>query len=80
MAKTKIRFAKDGSKFSAIYSDILSTLGLGDLRISRISDVDYDHKRQLWIATHKDTGEVLCESPSRDKCVKEEVRVLNSQL
>ena len=79
MAKTKIRFAPDGG-FTAVYSDLLPSLGLGDLKITRISDVEYDHKRKLWIATRKDTGEVLCESASRDKCVKEEVRLLNQQL
>jgi len=80
MARTKIRFAGDGSGFTAVYSDVLQGLGLGDLSISRISDVEYDHDRQLWVATRKDTGEVLCESTSRDECVKEEVRILNSQL
>jgi hypothetical protein len=80
MAKTKIRFAGDGSGFTAVYSDIIPKLGLGDLQISRISDVDYDHSRRLWIAKRKDTGEVLCESISREHCVKEEVRILNSQL
>jgi hypothetical protein len=80
MAKTKIRFAADGSGFTAVYSDVLPKLGLGDLEITRISDVEYDHSRKLWIATRKDTGEVLCESASREQCVKEEVRILNSQL
>ena len=79
MAKTKIRFAPDGG-FTAIYSDELSNLGLGDLEITRISDVEYNHKRKLWIAKRKDTGEVLCESPSRDHCVKREVEILNTQL
>lgn len=79
MAKTKIRFAESGG-FTAVYSDILPKLGLGDLEITRVSDVEYDHKRKLWIAKRKDTGEVLCESSSRDNCVKEEVRLLNTQL
>ena len=80
MARTKILFAGDGSGFTAIYSDLLTSLGLGDLEISRISDVNYDHKKRLWIAKRKDTGEVLCESTSREQCVKEEVRILNTQL
>lgn len=80
MARTKIRFAPDGCGFTAVYGDVLQKLGLGDLAISRISDVEYDHDGKLWIATRRDTGEVLCKSSSRDECVKEEVRILNSEL
>ena len=79
--KSKILFDGGGDEFVAVYSDELkSTLPKSwDLKISRISDVEYDHSRGVWIATRKD-GVRLAEDTNRSKCVQKEVDELNSNL
>ena len=73
-----IRFTNDG-KFKYIYSDKLASLDLGEFQVERASDVDYDHTRKVWVARDKD-GNFLCESVSRDECIKREVELLSQKL
>ena len=73
-----IRFSTSG-KFKSIYSDKLASLNLGDFRVERASDVEYDHTRKVWIARERN-GKFLCESPSREECVKREVEILSKQI
>ena len=79
--KSKIRFSSEGEEFVAVYSDELkATLpNSWDLKISRISDVEYDHDRDVWVATRKD-GVVIAEDTNRSKCVQKEVFALNKNL
>jgi hypothetical protein len=78
--KQTIRFSHDGSKYYSVYNDSLASLDLGDFQVERVSDVDYDHERKLWVARLKKNGQILCESSSRNECVKLEVDILNQQL
>lgn len=72
----------DGKKVVAIYNDSLNELRdlLGKPKISRASHVRYDDERELWVAHRADTGEFLCESKSRDECLKLEVALLSKDL
>ena len=77
-----IGISGDAEKVEAIYSDGLNGLRplLGKPKIERASDVTYDEDREIWVAKRKGTDEVLCESTSRDECIKQEVRILGSEL
>ena len=79
--RSKIRFSPEGEELVAVYSDELkSTLpDTWNLKISRISDVEYDHDRNVWVATRKD-GVVIAEDKNRSKCVQKEVIALNKDL
>ena len=79
--RSKIRFNSEGNGFVAVYSDELksSVPKSWDLDISRISDVEYDKNRDVWVATRKD-GVVIAEDKNREECVRKEVDALNADL
>jgi hypothetical protein len=79
--KSKLRFNAEGNGFVAVYSDELkaSVPQNWDLDISRISDVEYDKSRDVWVATRKD-GIVIAEDKNRKECVRKEVASLNADL
>ena len=79
--KSKILFKSEGGEFVAVYSDELkaSVPKSWDLNISRISDVEYNKDRDVWVATRKD-GVVIAEDKNRKECVRKEVESLNADL
>lgn len=78
--KTKMLFSNDGEQFVGVYSDNIQPLTEAlDMKVSRVSDVEYDHKQGVWKAHRKD-GKLLAVSKSRDECVKAEVIELNKTL
>ena len=79
--KSKLRFNAEGNGFVAVYSDELkaSVPKSWDLEISRISDVEYDKAKDVWVATRKD-GVVIAEDKNRKECVRKEVESLNADL
>ena len=77
--KTKMVIDKDGN-FVAVYNDCIQHLTEAlDMRVSRVSDVVYDHSEKVWKAFRKD-GKLLSVSKSRKDCVDKEVVELNKQL
>ena len=79
--RSKIRFNPEGNGFVAVYSDELksSIPKSWNFDISRISDVEYDKDRDVWVATRKD-GVVIAEDKNRKECVRKEVEALNGNL
>jgi hypothetical protein len=74
---------KDGRKVVSVYNDDMQKHFrpvLGAPKVTRASHVHYDDEREVWVAHRADDGTVLCESTSRDECLKEEVRLLNEEL
>ena len=74
---------KDGKKVVSVYNDTAHSKlrpVLGSPKITRASHVRYDSEREVWVAERADDGTVLCESPNRNECVEEEVRLLNKDL
>jgi hypothetical protein len=81
--KCALAIRSDGKKVAAVYNDDLNDYlrpSLGAPKVTRASHVRYDDEREIWVATRADDGTVLCESKSRDACVKEEVRILNKEI
>ena len=70
---------EDGS-FVAVYNDSIQHLTEAlDMKVSRVSDVVYDHSEKVWKAFRKD-GKLLAKSKSRKECVELEVEELNKTL
>ena len=70
---------QDGN-FVAVYNDCIQHLTEAlDMKVSRVSDVVYDHSEKVWKAFRKD-GKLLAVSKSRKDCVDMEVRELNKKL
>ena len=77
--KTKMVIDKDGN-FVAVYNDCIQHLTEAlDMRVSRVSDVVYDHSEKVWKAIRKD-GKLLATDKNRKKCVEKEVDELNKDL
>ena len=70
----------DGENLVGVYNDhiqpLIETL---DMKVSRVSDVVYDHKDKLWHAVRKD-GKLLATDKNRTRCVEKEVDELNKDL
>ena len=81
--KCALAIRSDGKKVAAVYNDDFNSRlrpSLGAPKVTRASHVQYDAEREIWVATRAEDGSVLCESKSREECVKEEVRLLNKEL
>jgi len=72
--------APDGEKFVGVYNDHMQPLLEAlDMKVSRVSDVVYDHDKNEWNAVRKD-GKLLACSKNRSECVRKEVEELNDTL
>ena len=68
-----------GGIVNAVYSDKIRNMKLGDMRMKRASNVEFNEKNQLWEA-HTPDGELIASGPNRDDVIKEEVRIIESRL
>jgi hypothetical protein len=74
----KVKVTSDGT-IHAVYSDQLKNMGLGDMQVSRASNVEFDHQRQEWEARTPD-GELIASGPKRDEVIRQEVDVIERRL
>lgn len=63
-----------------LYRDDLELEKLGDLEVQRASHVEYDPRREAWVASPADGGEVIAVDPRRSVCLKREVEHFNRAL
>ena len=77
-----IAISGDGGKAVAMYDDKLQNMRglLGKPEMVRASNVRWDDEREVWVARRCDTDEILCESKSREQCLKDEVSILGKEL
>ena len=66
-------------KVSAVYSDVLPKLSLGDMEVTRASNVEFNHTTQEWEA-RTPADELIAHGTSRDAVIREEVRVIETRL
>ena len=66
-----------GGVIRAVYSDKLN--GIGEMEVSRASNVEFNHKMQEWEARTPD-GTLIAHGKDRDEVIKEEIRVIESRL
>lgn len=80
-------FIHDGVA-EAVYDDRLMPLlkALGDLKVSRASEVEFDHLNQVWVAKVIDfdmdyrSCNVLAQGPDRNEVIQEEVKILEKEM
>jgi hypothetical protein len=74
----KYRIDKSGN-VTAVYSDILGKLRLGDMQVQRASNVEFNHASQEWEA-RTPGNELIAHGALRDEVIREEVRVIEARL
>lgn len=81
MSAQKIVVTPDGY-VSGVYDDRLMPLfiALGVLSIKRASNVEYDHIKREWVATHVNSGQVIAQGTNRKAVISSEVRWLEERL
>lgn len=77
---TKIVLRGGGAE--AVYDDRLAPLfhALGVAKIDRATDVEYDDHSRMWVATHRDTQQVIAAGPVRSEVIKQEVAWLEERM
>ncbi len=76
--KTKIFIGSNG-EVHLVYNDKVASAIDGTKEVTRASNVEFNHNKQLWEATTPD-GVLLCSDQSRDACLQEEVRIVENNL
>jgi hypothetical protein len=62
-----------------VYSDELKDLPFGDKKVTRASNVEFNHVLRQWEATDNN-GTVIAADLRRDDTIKKEVQVIESRL
>jgi hypothetical protein len=75
-----IDFAPDGS-VRCLYSELLPLSELGQLEVSRASNVEFNAQSQEWeVRLASEPGRVAFSHQSRSTCIAWEVETINNQL
>jgi hypothetical protein len=74
----KIIVEADGT-VRAVYSDKIKRMNLGNLEVTRASNVEFNEATQEWEAITPG-GEKIASGPDRDDVIKQEVRIIESRL
>lgn len=71
-----------GGVCQAVYDDRFREIfqALGVPQIQRASDVEYDEASGDWVATFRETGEVIARDPNRSRVIEAEVKWLEERL
>jgi hypothetical protein len=64
----------------AVYSDLLADLPLGEKKVVRASNVEFNEFTQDWEARLPFTGEIIASGKHRDEVIRQEVAVIESRL
>jgi hypothetical protein len=77
--RSTIYIDKDGN-LSGLVDDRIDKLNaLGPKKVERVSDVEFDHAEQLWVATDMQ-GNVIAKNPVRGLVIEDEREHFNRQL
>jgi len=71
-----------GGMVTTVYDDKWIELfsALGDMKIERQTNVEWDSIRQEWVATRRGTGEVIASGINRAAVIKTEIDYLEKEL
>jgi hypothetical protein len=61
---------------SGLADDTIDKLNMGKKQVERVSNVEYNHEHQCWVATDLD-GKIIAEHPVRSEVIAAERRYLN---
>lgn len=77
--KSVIYIDREGNLYG-LADDLIDRLNLGKKKISRVSNVEYDHERGVWAATDLDTGKEIASHKTRSKVIDMEREYFNKRL
>jgi hypothetical protein len=66
--KTTLRF-DPGGQVECLYTEAIDLRSLGKLKITRATDIRYDHASQQWQVHDAESDAVLFSNPSRNECL-----------
>lgn len=77
--RTVIYVDKEGN-LQGLADDCLDKLSsLGPKQVERVSNIEFEHSEQLWVATDLD-GNVISKDPVRGRVIEAERDYLNKQI
>jgi hypothetical protein len=76
--RSVIYINKDGG-IVGLADDIIDGLKLGEKTVERVSNVEFDHTQQLWVATDL-FGSVIASDPVRSRVIDLEREYFNSMI
>jgi hypothetical protein len=77
--KSVIYIDREGN-LHGLADDLIDRLNLGKKKIFRVSNVEYDHERGVWVATDLDTGKEIASHKIRSKVIDMEREYFNKRL
>jgi hypothetical protein len=75
-----INFLDDGSVKSIYYDEFFGINDSNNLKVERITDVEFDNATQKWVARLISTGEIISTHKLRNKVLADEVRAASKML
>jgi hypothetical protein len=76
---TTIFIDKQGN-LQGLSDDLLDMLDIGKKTVRRVSDIEWSHAENLWVAHDSETGEVIAKDKLRSNCVIAEREFLNRRV
>jgi hypothetical protein len=74
--KSTLRFESNGGTIECLYTEAIDLHLLGQLRITRATDIRFNNPTQHWQVHEAGTDRVLFSNPSRDECLAWELQNL----
>ena len=73
-------FIDEDGNMSGLADDVLDKLNLGKKEINRVSDIEWDHIEEVWVARDVATGDVIAKNSIRSNCILAEREFLNKKI
>lgn len=67
--KTTLRFSSDGGMVDCLYTEAIDLRRLGELQITRATDIRFLETSQQWQVHEEGTNRLLFSHQSRDQCL-----------
>lgn len=75
-----INFLNDGSIKSIYHDEFFVASNKKNIRVERITDVEFDNETQQWIARLISNGQIIARDKSRNKVLQKEVTIAGDML
>jgi hypothetical protein len=77
--KTVIYVDNDGN-LQGLADDIIDKLAIGKKQIKRVSDIEWSHTENLWVAYDSQAGQVIAKAAIRSDVINAEREFLNKRI
>lgn len=76
---TTIFIDKQGN-LHGLSDDLIDLLNIGKKTVKRVSDIEWSHTENLWVAHDAETGAVIARDRLRSNCIAAEREFLNKRV